>query len=208
MNEHSEPQLNANTGGKLMDHEYDGIQEFDNPAPGWWHLILWGCVAFSVCYALFFHFSIFGSTISTRWADAQAAYFEEIFGEIGTLDRDEETILAMASDERWMTMAQSIYAVNCSACHGGDGSGGTGPNLTDDYYIHCDDLESLLATIDKGVVSKGMPEWGPRLGNNQLVLVSAYLAKLRTDGTKPGKGPEGEQVAPWPAFETPVSLLD
>ena len=34
----------------LMDHEYDGIQEFDNPTPGWWYMLFWACVFFSIFY--------------------------------------------------------------------------------------------------------------------------------------------------------------
>ena len=33
---------------QLLDHEYDGIQEYDNPCPGWWHAIFWLTVLFSV----------------------------------------------------------------------------------------------------------------------------------------------------------------
>ncbi|MFN9977437.1 MAG: cbb3-type cytochrome c oxidase N-terminal domain-containing protein, partial [Phycisphaerae bacterium] len=34
----------------LSDHEYDGIREYDNPTPGWWHLIFIGSVFFSIMY--------------------------------------------------------------------------------------------------------------------------------------------------------------
>ena len=34
----------------LTDHSYDGIQEYDNPLPGWWKALFWGSIGFSVLY--------------------------------------------------------------------------------------------------------------------------------------------------------------
>lgn len=35
---------------RLLDHSYDGIQEYDNPMPRWWLYIFWGTVLWSVLY--------------------------------------------------------------------------------------------------------------------------------------------------------------
>ena len=35
---------------KLLDHTYDGIQEYDNPMPRWWLLTFAGTVIFSIIY--------------------------------------------------------------------------------------------------------------------------------------------------------------
>ena len=35
---------------QLSGHEYDGIQEYDNPTPGWWVAVFAATVVFSVFY--------------------------------------------------------------------------------------------------------------------------------------------------------------
>ena len=31
---------------RLLEHDYDGIREYDNPMPRWWLYIFWGTMAF------------------------------------------------------------------------------------------------------------------------------------------------------------------
>ncbi len=35
---------------RLLDHRYDDIQEYDNPLPGWWTLVLWATIVWGVAY--------------------------------------------------------------------------------------------------------------------------------------------------------------
>jgi cbb3-type cytochrome c oxidase subunit III len=41
-----------NEPDQLLDHNYDGIQEFDNPMPRWWVYLFWATIVFSVLYWL------------------------------------------------------------------------------------------------------------------------------------------------------------
>ena len=36
----------------LLEHSYDGIQEFDNPMPRWWVYLFWATIIFSILYFL------------------------------------------------------------------------------------------------------------------------------------------------------------
>ena len=38
----------------LLDHEYDGIREYDNPLPGWWRFIFYASIVFAVAYFIWF----------------------------------------------------------------------------------------------------------------------------------------------------------
>lgn len=182
---------------QLLDHQYDGIQEWDNPTPGWWHLLFIGSVAFSIVYAVFWHSSPISWTKFEQHERDKQSFYAILFKDLGELAPDEPTMLRLMQDEKWMSFGSSIFAANCAQCHGADGAGINGANLTDDRYINVKALPDLYKIVTEGVTAKGMPEWKNRLGQNERILVASYVANLR-GSNKTGRAPEGEVIAPWP----------
>jgi cytochrome c oxidase cbb3-type subunit III len=184
----------------LLDHEYDGIREFDNPTPGWWHLIFLGSIVFSVFYFVWFEMSPLSTSVWKAWDRTQIAEYKKIFGTLGTLEGDEATIRKMRGDERLMAVALGIFQSNCAACHANDGGGITGLNLTDDNYKNIAALGDLYKIINVGANNGAMPAWQNRLTQNERVLLAAYAANLR--GTTPAapKAPDPAEkpIPPWP----------
>ena len=65
----------------------------------------------------------------------------------------------------------------CVACHGADGKGNPAlgaPNLTDDVWLHGDDIENIVQTIQNGR-NGVMPAFGNRLGEENVSLVAAWV---------------------------------
>ncbi len=144
---------------QLTGHEYDGIEEYDNPTPGWWHAIFAASVVFSIVYATFWHVSVFGWSAQDSWSSMQRAEFVRIFSSVGDIKPDEPTILAMMKDERFMAIAKATFIGNCSACHKRDGGGDVGVNLCDDSYKNVERLEDIYRVITEGANSGAMPSW-------------------------------------------------
>lgn len=192
MNEHT-PQV--------MDHEYDGIQEFDNPTPSWWHGIFFATVLFSLFYYAYYEGNPDAGTVQSNWKAAQVADFKRTFGTLGELKPDEATLLKMMSDSKMMEVAKGIYLGNCAACHGRDASGLGGsvcPNLTDNAWKNVKTLPDVYTVITKGANNGAMPAWENRLSVNERVILAAYIATLRAHPL-PGRAPEGVEIPPWPA---------
>ena len=57
----------------LLDHSYDGIQEYDNPLPRWWLALFWATIIFTPLYILYFHFG--GGMLATERYDQQMVAF-------------------------------------------------------------------------------------------------------------------------------------
>ena len=76
-----------------MDHAYDGIEEFDNPLPGWWKWLFIASIVFSPIYWMFFHGGAEGRSVEDRYETALAANTRLQFSEIGDLNPDADTIL-------------------------------------------------------------------------------------------------------------------
>lgn len=179
----------------LLDHEYDGIREFDNPTPWWWHLIFIVTVIFSVFYLAFFHMSEVSWTPQDRWEQAQTSEFRRIFGALGEMTPDEPTFIRMMDDAKMLAVAKSIFEANCAACHGRTGSGISGPNLTDHHWINVTSVPDIYNVITKGAANGAMPSW-ERLSQNERIILTAYVATLR-DNPIPGRGAEGTVIPPW-----------
>lgn len=188
-----------NPRGALLEHEYDGIREYDNPTPGWWHLIFWLTIAFSAFYGAFFHFSELAWDEHGTLDRDQQAYYARLFGELGDLEGDEPTILRLMAEDKWLNVGHSVFARNCTQCHGAEGGGINGVNLTDHSYKNVKHLADLYSVVTTGVVDKGMPAWNNRLQNNERVVVAAYVASLRGKNVPGGRPAEGDTIAPWPA---------
>ncbi len=184
---------------KLMNHEYDGIREYDNPLPFWWVGIFIVCIIFAACYWVYYQMS--GRTIS--------AEHEEYATELAAWKKLRETILAksikvtpqflakLAASKSDMAKIKPKFIDKCKACHLPDGGGLVGPNLTDDYQLHGTDRMGLFKTIRDGKPAKGMQSWSPVFKPLDVARLAAYVANLR--GTKPAKGkaPQGEKIGPY-----------
>lgn len=185
----------------LTGHCYDGIQEYDNPTPAWWTWIFVGSCVFAVFY-LFFVFAARGMlSPEGQYERASAANLERQYGELGELEADAATLIDLQTRDggKWMTAGESIFATHCVRCHGPKGEGLTGPNLTDDAYIHIATIEDIERVVREGENAGAMPPHEATLKPVEIILVSSYVASLRGSNVSGGLGPDGEVPESWSA---------
>jgi cytochrome c oxidase cbb3-type subunit 3 len=178
---------------RLLDHEYDGIQEYDNPMPRWWVNIFWATIVFSIVYVI--NVGPVGSgpgRIAQYEADVAAAKARQPQQAPAV---DPARLAALAADPAALAAGKAVYDKNCASCHRPDGGGLIGPNLTDEAWLHGGSLDEVLRTVDVGVLDKGMPGWGKILKPDELTAVVAYVASLQGTNPPDAKAPQGVAVA-------------
>ena len=170
---------------KLMDHDYDGIKELDNPAPAWIMAIFYITIFFAVMYGAYYFWFGQGLNQEEEYALENKEYAEKYASQVS------DKPLALLTDEASIAEGQATFMKNCVACHGANGEGGIGANLTDDTWIHGCDFESLSAVVNDGAPN-GMPSYKAQMSEKKIQqVVSFVLTKLK--GTHvAGKAAEGD----------------
>ena len=183
----------------LTDHAYDGIQEYDNPLPGWWKWFFVISIVFSVFYWMYFHFGAPNRTMFDLLSADQAALARKQYGTLGNLAQDRPTLARFMNDKEWVAYGKSIYRTNCQSCHGPDGGGLVGPNLTDGKWKNVRHLEDIMRVINQGAANNAMPAWQQRFSDSRdVIMVSAYVASLLGSTPAAAKAPEGNiDLASW-----------
>ncbi|MBM3908416.1 MAG: c-type cytochrome [Gemmatimonadetes bacterium] len=179
---------------KLLDHAYDGIQEFDNPLPTWWKWIFYATIVFVPLY--YWDPLGIGEGPGKEQAYEQSmAAFNAAHPKTGGTYSDDQ-LIAFAKDPAKVEAGKVVFTSYCAACHRPDGGGMIGPNLTDDFWIHGGKPTEMLKVIVEGVLAKGMPNWGKVLKPDQIEGAVAYVQTLH--GTNPAnpKAPEGAKYPP------------
>lgn len=189
---------------ELLDHNYDGIQEYDNPIPGWWHLIFLGSVVFSICYVVVWHMTPIIPDRADRYERAKLAAEEAQFGPLKQMPLGQDKILAVMGNDKWLSAGESIFKGTCAVCHGADGQGidGLGLNLTDDKYVNIDSLMDIFSIVKNGSENGKMPPQS-QFNENEIAMVAGYAAMLRGRNVP---GPESQSIGePIPPFPQPPS---
>ncbi|MBN1303893.1 MAG: c-type cytochrome [Anaerolineales bacterium] len=130
----------------------------------------------------------------------------------GNLENFMPPFISMSEDERWDVVAyamslstgtrqvekgQELYEANCQECHGGDGSGVSEFDLSDQAAMARYSAADLYAFIGQGAMPN-MPAFEDRLTEDERWALTAYLRTL----TFPPAKPEILVSTPTPAAES------
>lgn len=186
-----------------MDHAYDGIYELDNPTPPWFNFLFYGTILIAIVYMIKYHVLEDGMVQENEY-QAELAMWETKLASFKENDvaSVNESNVTLVTDPAKLESAATIFQSKCAACHGELGEGKTGPNLTDEYWLHGGELSQVFTTITNGVPLKGMISWKGILKPEQVQDMASYILSLK--GTVPagqGKEPQGDKMEAAPAQE-------
>jgi cytochrome c oxidase cbb3-type subunit 3 len=200
------------TGIETVGHEWDGIEELNNPLPRWWVITLWLTVTFSLGYVVVYPaIPLLSKGTEGMWGwSSRGELAQDLAAEkarrAGLLVRLEATpIKQLQADPALMQSAisggRAAFRVNCVQCHGSGAAGIVGlyPNLKDDDWLWGGNLKDIEQTITNGVRQPGdaatrtslMPSFGRDgiLKPGEIGDVASYVLTL-SGKERPGAASE------------------
>ena len=170
---------------KTMGHEWDGIEEYNNPLPRWWFFLYLLTVIFSIGYLVVYpgmgDFKGIGfggkawSSAGQYEDEVKAANerFAPVYAKFSGMPVEE-----VAKDPDAERIGKHLFDTYCIQCHGSDAKGHRGfPNLTDHDWLWGGTPEQIKESIAKGRVGV-MAAWGPQLGEEGVKNAAQYVLSL------------------------------
>ncbi|MEF3048726.1 cytochrome-c oxidase, cbb3-type subunit III [Tabrizicola sp. L79] len=183
-------------------HEWDGIEEYNNPLPRWWVWVFYACIVWGIGYSIAYPAwplitkatpGLLGASTRAdvaveikRFDDANAAIKQQLVEADLTTVSDNPDLMGFA--ER---AGAAVFRTNCAQCHGSGAAGVEGkgyPNLLDDDWLWGGDIENIHLTITHGIRNttdddarySEMPRFGADelLEKPQIDEVVEYVLKL------------------------------
>lgn len=195
-----DPSGHSEVRDELLDHEYDGIREYDNPLPGWWKGIFWASFWFALVYVGWYH-SRDDRGVHAEYEVEMQAFYEKQTAELLAMGQIDEVLLAtLMKNTNALKQARGNFLKTCVTCHKADGSGDIGPNLTDGHWLGGNTLMDIYTTIKDG--RNKMPAWGNKMAPIEVLQLAAYVGSILYTNVEGGKAPEGKPLPPAPVPDT------
>ncbi|HOB15049.1 MAG TPA: cytochrome-c oxidase, cbb3-type subunit III [Novosphingobium sp.] len=153
------------TGIETVGHEWDGIEELNNPLPRWWVWTTYLTIIFAIGYMIVYPaIPMLHSATAGVWNWSSRGQLADEMAE-GAAKRKAATdaIAAMSvedlvKDEKLMPLAiaggAAAFRQNCVQCHGSGAAGGIGfPNLKDDDWLWGGNIKEIETTLQHGIRS-------------------------------------------------------
>ncbi|TPV92895.1 MAG: c-type cytochrome [Myxococcales bacterium FL481] len=180
----------SNVTDKVLDHDYDGIKEYDNPLPRWWVWMFYATIAFALVYFPIYHWG--PGDLPTQAYEKDMEAWNELHPPAQF--KSEKELRSLFADSGTLEQGKALFTVRCAPCHAPDGGGLVGPNLTDDFSIHGHSRVKIVEVIHDGVPDKGMVPWGPQMSIDEIYQVAAYARSLRGQSAATPKPPQGDPI--------------
>lgn len=185
-------------------HEWDNIEELNNPLPRWWLWVFYATIVFSIGYWVAYPAwpLVSSFTAGTLGYSSREAATAEVAALQATRTANASGIATATLDQieadpalRGFATAlgKAAFATNCSGCHGTGAAGAVGyPNLNDDDWLWGGKLADIHLTImhgvrnentdsrQPGVPAMGMPAFGRdgTLNKQQMADAAAFVRSL------------------------------
>ncbi|MEO0633490.1 MAG: cytochrome-c oxidase, cbb3-type subunit III [Pseudomonadota bacterium] len=179
-------------------HQWDGIEELNNPLPRWWLwtlylTIIWG-VGYTIAYPAWP--MIQGATTGVLGYSTRA----EVAADIAKVDAQNAEVAATLAAADLSTLSRedpayhygvaggaAVFRAHCSQCHGSGAAGAVGyPNLLDDDWLWGGTLEAIEYTVRHGIRNETdydshyseMPAFGEVLVTDEIAAVVQYVRAM------------------------------
>jgi cytochrome c oxidase cbb3-type subunit 3 len=160
---------------KNPTHDFDGIVENrETRPPVYFTVLFYGLILWAVIFSAYY--------LLSGWSSADEFRQKmEAHQQLQAQQQPPSPAVAGVAAEKSQAdpaIGQKLYASHCAACHGAEGKGGIGPDLTIPDYKYGRTTAAVTESIRNGRPA-GMPAFGNQLSTDESESLTAFVLSLK-----------------------------
>jgi cytochrome c oxidase cbb3-type subunit 3 len=156
--------------------DFDGIHyRIETKSPTVFRVLTGALVLWGVCFMAYYLFS--GWSSEGEFAGKKKAKMENLARQPAGGAAPVAGAGTEGKKEDYLALGKKEYAERCAACHGADGKGGIGPDLTRKEYKFGKTAKAVAESIGEGRPG-GMPAFKSDLSHEKIEGLTQYVLSL------------------------------